>query len=215
MSRLSFRNFPRNFSKNMFTRNMWARNFLSTTPPKKAGLKELMKEYGYSALGIYLALTALDLPLCYLLVHSMGKDDIEYYENLAKQQFGYGMSNEELTKKQEILRIQEMENDKNVPHSNEQEEMGFFSYVISQFSWTEFAIAYGIHKSLIFIRVPICAAITPGVVKFLRRWGFKIGTDKLGKTASVAKDAIKDVTAKSKNFGTRPDGKKRWFSWFF
>lgn len=206
----SMRAFSRTWPKNVFSKTTF-RNFL-TQPPKKPGLKELMKEYGYSALGIYLGLSAIDLPLCYLLVHSMGKDEIEYYENKAKQQFGYGLSDEELAKKQEIIKIEEMQNEKDVvPDENQ----SMFSYVLAQFSWTEFAIAYGIHKSLIFIRVPICAAITPGVVKALRRWGFKIGSDKLGTTAAVAKDAINNVTANSARFGTRPDGKKRWFSWFF
>ncbi|KAL8871922.1 MAG: hypothetical protein Q9174_002356, partial [Haloplaca sp. 1 TL-2023] len=41
--------------------------------------------------------------------------------------------------------------------------------------WTELALAYAIHKSFIFIRVPITAAITPKVVKVLRGWGWDIG----------------------------------------
>ena len=35
-------------------------------------------------------------------------------------------------------------------------------------------LAYAIHKSLIFIRVPLTAAITPKVVKTLRQWGWDI-----------------------------------------
>jgi hypothetical protein len=41
--------------------------------------------------------------------------------------------------------------------------------------WTELALAYAVHKSLIFIRVPITAAVTPRVVKTLRGWGWDIG----------------------------------------
>ena len=40
--------------------------------------------------------------------------------------------------------------------------------------WTQVALAYAIHKSLIFIRVPLTAAITPKVVKVLRQWGWDI-----------------------------------------
>lgn len=40
---------------------------------------------------------------------------------------------------------------------------------------TQLALAYAIHKSFIFIRVPLTAAITPKVVKVLRGWGWKIG----------------------------------------
>jgi hypothetical protein len=47
--------------------------------------------------------------------------------------------------------------------------------VLATAIWTELALAYAIHKSLIFIRVPITAAVTPKVVKTLRKWGFDIG----------------------------------------
>lgn len=41
--------------------------------------------------------------------------------------------------------------------------------------WTELALAYAVHKSFIFIRVPLTAAVTPKVVKVLRGWGWNIG----------------------------------------
>jgi hypothetical protein len=44
--------------------------------------------------------------------------------------------------------------------------------------WTQLALAYAIHKSFIFIRVPITAAVTPKVVKTLRGWGWDIGKRK-------------------------------------
>ena len=40
---------------------------------------------------------------------------------------------------------------------------------------TQLALAYAIHKSFIFIRVPLTVALTPKVVKVLRGWGFDIG----------------------------------------
>ena len=40
---------------------------------------------------------------------------------------------------------------------------------------TQLALAYAIHKSFIFLRVPLAAAVTPKVVKVLRGWGWKIG----------------------------------------
>lgn len=198
---------PRN---NLFLRRL---NSTKTQPPKKpTGLKALMKEYGYAGLGVYLALTAIDLPICYVMVHSMGQEQIEYYENKVKQTFGYGVSDEELERRQEINKIHDGVENEGVP---EQKNDSLFATIRNSFSWTEFAIAYGIHKSFIFIRLPIAAAITPGIVKILRNWGFRIGTDKLSTTASIAKEGIKDLTASSAKFGTRPNGKKRWFSWFF
>jgi len=39
-------------------------------------MRKLSREYGWSALGVYLALTALDFPFCYLLVRYLGTDRI-------------------------------------------------------------------------------------------------------------------------------------------
>ncbi|CAH2354581.1 putative N-terminal acetyltransferase 2 [[Candida] railenensis] len=186
---------------------------------KPTGFRALFKEYGYSALAIYFALSMIDLPIIYVLVHTSGKEQIEIYENKVKQTFGYGVSDEELKKKQEINKIQEEIENKANPDQESKENQSTLSYIVSQFSWTEFAIAYGIHKSLAFIRLPVTAAITPSTVAILRRWGFKIGTDKLSTTATLAKDQLKarvgDVTASSSKFGVRADKKKKWFDWFF
>lgn len=40
---------------------------------------------------------------------------------------------------------------------------------------TQLALAYAIHKSFIFVRVPLTAAVTPKVVHVLRSWGWNIG----------------------------------------
>lgn len=47
---------------------------------------------------------------------------------------------------------------------------------------TQLALAYAIHKSFIFVRVPLTAAVTPKVVRVLRSWGWEIGK-KTGKKA--------------------------------
>jgi N-terminal acetyltransferase 2 len=39
-------------------------------------MRKLSREYGWSALGVYLALTALDFPFCYMLVRYLGTDRI-------------------------------------------------------------------------------------------------------------------------------------------
>ena len=41
-----------------------------------AKMRKLSREYGWSALGVYFALTALDFPFCYLFVKQMGTDRI-------------------------------------------------------------------------------------------------------------------------------------------
>lgn len=164
--------------------NMPFRRLNSTqAAPKPKGIKGLMQLYGYSALGVYLALTALDLPLCFLMVHSLGEEKIKVYMNRIKHVFGYGIAEEDVVKGvRERLAFKE-----------EQERTG----KLDQQSWwenfkqstllAEFLIAYGIHKSLIVVRLPLTAAITPATVRILQKWGFNIGPKMLKTLAHDAK----------------------------
>lgn len=52
--------------------------------------------------------------------------------------------------------------------------------------WTQLALAYAIHKSFIFVRVPLTAAVTPKIVKTLRGWGWNIGRPTTRKARSAA-----------------------------
>ena len=60
---------------------------------------------------------------------------------------------------------------------------------------TQLALAYAIHKSFIFIRVPLTVAITPKVVKVLRGWGWDIGK-RTTKEAKAIKRAALPTTPK-------------------
>ena len=44
-------------------------------------LKKLSREYGWSALGVYLLLTLLDFPFCFLAVRSLGVERIGHWEH--------------------------------------------------------------------------------------------------------------------------------------
>lgn len=50
-------------------------------------LKALSKEYGWAALGVYLGLSALDFPICFLAVRLLGTDRIGHYEEVVKDGF--------------------------------------------------------------------------------------------------------------------------------
>lgn len=39
-------------------------------------MRKLSREYGWSVIGVYAALSALDFPFCYLLVRTLGADRI-------------------------------------------------------------------------------------------------------------------------------------------
>ena len=73
------------------------RRFASNIPPTNLNsptsltlsqrMRKLSREYGWSALGIYLLLSALDFPFCFLAVRWLGTDRIGYWEHLALEWF--------------------------------------------------------------------------------------------------------------------------------
>jgi hypothetical protein len=61
----------------------------STHPPENEAnlslsgrLRKLSREYGWSALGVYLLLSALDFPFCFLAVRTLGTDRIGRWEHI-------------------------------------------------------------------------------------------------------------------------------------
>ncbi|KAG5360026.1 N-terminal acetyltransferase 2 [Yarrowia sp. C11] len=181
---------------------------------KATGIKALVQKYGWVALGVYLSLSTIDLPICWLGVHSVGLDKVVEWQVYLKELVGW-----KTTPKEEIeednagamdiantvtgalamvtpdieAAVEDQKVDEKLPETAPSE-----SYWFSKQMWAEFAVAYAIHKSLIFIRLPITAAITPSVVKILKRWGFNIG-----KKAPVGK------------FGVSPSQRQKWWSWWF
>jgi len=147
-------------------------------------LRKLSREYGWSALGVYLGLSAIDLPLSYMLVRYLGADVVGEWEH-------YIVSNvssfiPESVKSTYHAWTQAMKGAEKETVGNQE-----ISSHVEMAGWgvqqaeaqnkshaslaTQLALAYAIHKSFIFIRVPLTAAITPKVVKTLRGWGWDIG----------------------------------------
>ncbi|KFY82740.1 hypothetical protein V500_10351 [Pseudogymnoascus sp. VKM F-4518 (FW-2643)] len=147
-------------------------------------MKKLSREYGWSALGVYLALTALDFPLCYLLVQWLGTDRVGRWEHavvsrvaplipaVVKERW-YALkawmhsAEEEITGKDDVSDVVDMAGwgvEEAQREVKKEASLG-----------TQLALAYAIHKSFIFLRVPATVALTPKVVKVLRGWGWNIG----------------------------------------
>ncbi|TGZ76137.1 hypothetical protein EX30DRAFT_292580, partial [Ascodesmis nigricans] len=127
-------------------------------PPQTLGarMKALSKEYGYAALGVYLALSALDFPFCFLGVRLVGTEKIGHYEEaIVGAVRPYWVA----VRKRVGVPV-------GVGETDVREIVGRDGRGASV--WTELALAYAIHKSLIFLRVPMTAAVTPKVVKVLR-----------------------------------------------
>ena len=68
-----------------FRFSAWRRSADGAKPQEKlslsARLKKLSREYGWSAVGVYLGLSVLDFPFCFLLVRIVGTDRIGAIEH--------------------------------------------------------------------------------------------------------------------------------------
>lgn len=172
-----------------------------------ARLKKLSREYGWSALGVYLSLSALDFPFCFLAVRWLGTDRIGRWEHTIVEAFWSAAEAVYPDARKAVQSVEDVAADAGVvsdPGAREGtgwgveeaearnksdsasmslvELSGFkrqvTDTVLSSGIWTQLALAYAIHKSFIFIRVPLTAAVTPKVVKILRGWGWDIGKRK-------------------------------------
>ncbi|KAL6941236.1 hypothetical protein ACO0RG_002359 [Hanseniaspora osmophila] len=217
--------------KNFYSSAVKSGGSASAAQPKKQGkLQELIRKYGVSALGVYLFLSCIDLPICFYFVHQLGELKIKLYINNAKRFVGFSEKSDQDIE-QEVLKHQAEQEEQN-KLQKEREESGLDNEASKKFSlqryWdhlknttllTEFLIAYGIHKSLIFIRLPITAAITPSVVRTLQRMGFKINTKAASPTPFINKGAASLGGANPANKyslqSTKTNEKtKKWFGLF-
>jgi hypothetical protein len=57
------------------------------SPSLSQRLKKLSREYGWTAVGVYLGLSLLDFPFCFLAVRLLGTDRIGHYEDIIKDTF--------------------------------------------------------------------------------------------------------------------------------
>ncbi|KAH6844991.1 hypothetical protein B0I37DRAFT_378872 [Chaetomium sp. MPI-CAGE-AT-0009] len=147
-----------------------------------ARLKKLSREYGWAAAGIYLALSVLDFPFCFLLVRTVGTEKIAYLEDIVvhnaqkvipERVQAWWREYRQAAKEAKRERTGEVDELDVIGHGVAEAEQRTKQEGASLA--TQLALAYAIHKSFIFVRVPLTAAITPKVVKVLRSWGWQIG----------------------------------------
>ncbi|KAL9633648.1 MAG: hypothetical protein Q9204_003309 [Flavoplaca sp. TL-2023a] len=156
-------------------------------------LRKLSREYGWSALGVYLALSALDFPFCFLAVRWVGTERIGHWESVIIEGFWkvinivYPFDSGPETQSVHLngVRGAQVEEYGSVNPNRDEVSLPGYDHGVTEAEernesedaslWTQLALAYAIHKSFIFIRVPLTAAVTPKVVKVLRGWGWDIG----------------------------------------
>ncbi|KAL5386474.1 hypothetical protein DPSP01_004199 [Paraphaeosphaeria sporulosa] len=168
----SSRLFRRNYSKKRSTNSHPDPTpHLGSPEPQSftARLKKLSREYGWTVVGVYLALTVADLPLCFLAVKYVGAERIDHVEHVvvggAKDLIGRYFPNL-------FDKGGESDSEIEAAQAEQEEQSGGPTF------WTKLGLVFLVHKSFIFIRVPLTAAVTPKVVKTLRGWGYDIGKRK-------------------------------------
>ncbi|CAG8529491.1 13386_t:CDS:1, partial [Cetraspora pellucida] len=140
-----------------------------------ARLKLLTRQYGASAISVYFIISTIDLGLTFILIQSGGSERVKMIENWFTETFGAWI----VLKKKKFQR-KEDDSKTTVIKENSREE-----YIHDQPkdngtrhspSWAStFVIAYGIHKILFPLRLGLTAAITPPLVRKLRKMGWNIG----------------------------------------
>lgn len=203
--------------RSIVTRPQFVSRSITTRSPaiknakKESAIKKLMKQYGYSALIVYIGITFISLPLCFLTVHSLGEERIGIYLNKGKRIFGYGEEDEQKV----IERIREkkarLEEERRSGIQGSKWERFKHSHLLA-----EFLIAYGIHKSIVFIRIPVTAAITPSMSRLLRHWGFTKLAGGAPSSSTIAKTTASALSPNGVDIPKTTVGKsKKWFSSFF
>ncbi|KAI1428576.1 hypothetical protein F5Y12DRAFT_710874 [Xylaria sp. FL1777] len=146
-----------------------------------ARLRKLSREYGWAAVGVYLGLSVLDFPFCFLLVRIVGTERIGELEHWLVSHLSMIIP-ESIRNRWNEYRLALKEARQEQPNDDAQVEVAGWGVEEAEQRHkseaslgTQLALAYAIHKSFIFLRVPLTAAVTPKVVKMLRSWGWNIG----------------------------------------
>ncbi|KAK9426127.1 putative DUF1279 domain-containing protein [Seiridium unicorne] len=171
-----------------------ARNAPKASPAKEAEpqglsarLKKLSREYGWTAVGVYLSLSVLDFPFCFLLVRIVGTEKIGEIEHYIVSNVKKAIPQSVKDRYNEYRAALKKEEKETFGNDNISEHVEMAGWGVEEAEarnqaeaslGTQLALAYAIHKSFIFVRVPLTAAILPKVVKVLRSWGWKIGKKK-------------------------------------
>ncbi|KAF9140432.1 hypothetical protein BGX30_006533 [Mortierella sp. GBA39] len=165
----------------------------ASTTPQKSGfmdkIKQLIKQYGYTGVAVYLGISTLDLAATFIIVKAAGMEKIEQGQDYLIEHYGHYVGYK--PKPHAHNNPEAMDLDK-----VDDEQVGAI-YNKASGLWSVFVIAYGIHKLLVPLRVVATSMITPPLVKWLVRKGWIKEVAKKGAVkASAATAAIGAATPK-------------------
>jgi hypothetical protein len=193
-------------------------------------LRFLSRRYGWWALAVYLLASLVDFSLVFAAIHMLGADHIRDLEDRFRKYIGVGkreLPDEEVAAwpvpigagiteamKGRVIEGEAVNNEEAarlaakrvrkqqdvVPNSTESSKSSKSSGG-SGTLWTEAALAYTIHKTLLLpFRVGVTAAITPSFVKYMVKLGWAKDNASVQKAAHkvrMAKDAAAAAKARS------------------
>ncbi|OZJ02577.1 hypothetical protein BZG36_04200, partial [Bifiguratus adelaidae] len=157
-----------------------------TRQTRTGRLRDLMNKYGYAAVGVYLALSCVDLGITFAAIKFAGADKVKRLEEKAKKQVKDWLGWESKPKAEEekewqsyMVRIVHYI----FPEKHKTEDESSNGTDGDQPSFASlFAIAYAIHKTILLpVRVGLTAWITPPLVKKLQSMGWNLGRKALTK----------------------------------
>ncbi|CAI8501509.1 unnamed protein product [Hanseniaspora opuntiae] len=141
------------------------------------GIKGLMAKYGYTSLATYLLIGAVDFAICFGVLHSIGEEAIYLKYNNLKKSLGFEYKDQAQIHDEFEQKRKEAKEQREKAHADTEAisrdtslyetAKTYSKELVNNYLFKEILIAYGIHKSLIFIRLPITAAITPPIYKYL------------------------------------------------
>ena len=158
----------------------------STAVTKKSNglmdkFKQMVKQYGYTGVAVYLGISCLDLAATFVVVKAMGMDKIAVAQDWVLENWGPYVGYKPKTAQEKAAAAAKSEAEK--LDKVDDEQVGAI-YNSASGLWSVFVIAYGIHKLLVPLRVVATGAITPPLVKWLVKKGWIKAVPK--KAAAVA-----------------------------
>jgi hypothetical protein len=158
--------------------------------------RKLSREYGWLALWVYLGLSVLDFPFCFLLVRTLGVERIGHYEHVIVDSIKSALRIPfpSMWKEAEAMGVALPDGiaEATAREGGEVDEavvkdggasackrpsvpISLLKADLCEAIWTQLGLAYAVHKSLIFFRIPLAGAILPKVARTMRGWGYNVG----------------------------------------
>lgn len=169
--------------------------------PQKAGfmdkIKQLVKQYGYTGVAVYLGISTLDLAATFVIVKAAGMDKIEKAQDWVIENVGhyFGYKPHPHTHTASAPGGTTTTGAAAVDLDKVDDEQVGAIYNKASGLWSVFVIAYGIHKLLVPLRVVATSMITPPLVKWLVRKGWIKEVAKKGAVASSGAVTAATATA--------------------